>query len=229
MFVLRIHRLVSISLIAIALATPVFAEDMSMNRMLDEIDLRLQNNVTRKEAIASGRERALLCQSCHGKDGNSVQPEVPNLAGQNAGYLLDQINRFANGLRKDYVMNQLAKNFTTEDKINIAIYYYSTPVKPQHLNWHLVYKGEPLYKEICSNCHGQEGLGRKNLARLAGQQVDYVKKVLTQFRNTANQSTSKSESPRNSVTMERVAKNLTDEQIDALAAYVAQLGFEDKD
>ena len=227
MFYLRTQVLNSILLVAIFLAMPVSAQDTSMNRMLDEIDQRLKNNFTRKEAIATGRQRAILCQNCHGDDGNSTQLEVPNLAGQNAGYLLEQINRFASGDRKDFVMNQLAENFTTEDKINLAIFYYSMPVKPQQLNWHLVYKGEPLYKENCSNCHGQEGLGRKNLARLAGQQVDYVKKVLIQFRKTANQL--ETEAPRNSDTMERVAKNLTDEQIDALAAYVAQLGFEDKD
>jgi cytochrome c553 len=126
-------------------------------------------------------------------------------------------------------MNQLAENFTADDKINIAIFYYSMPVKPQHVNWHLVYIGEPLYKDRCSSCHGEEGMGHTNLARLAGQQVAYVKKVLTQFRKTANHLDSKSEAPRKSATMEKVVKNLTDEQIDALAEYVAQLGFEDNE
>jgi len=229
MFVLRVQLLISILFSAIIWVIPVAAQDTSMDSMLDEIDQRLKNNFLRKEAIDAGRERAVLCQSCHGEDGNSKQPEVPNLAGQNAGYLLDQINQFVDGRRKDFVMNQLAENFTAKDKINIAIFYYSMPVKPQHVNWHLVYKGEPLYKDKCSSCHGGEGLGHKKLARLAGQQVAYVKKVLTQFQKTANQSTSQSDTPRKSPTMERVAKNLTDEQIDALAAYVAQLGFEDND
>ena len=229
MFVLRVQLLISILFIAIVWGMPVAAQDTSMDQMLDEIGQRLNNNFLRKEAVDAGRERALLCQSCHGEDGNSKQPEVPNLAGQNAGYLLDQINRFADGRRKDFVMNQLAENFTTKDKINIAIYYYSMPVKPQHVNWHMAYKGEPMYKERCSSCHGEEGLGHKKLARLAGQQVAYVKKVLIEFRNTANQLTSESETPRNSYAMEKVTKNLTDEQIEALAAYVAQLGFEDSD
>jgi cytochrome c553 len=229
MIVLRIQLLVSIFFVAIVWAIPVSAQDASKDRILYEIDQRLNNKFTRKEAIDAGRERAVLCQSCHGEDGNSVQPDAPNLAGQNAGYLLDQINKFADGRRKDFVMNQLAENFTAEDKINIAIFYYSMPVKPQHVNWHLVYIGEPLYKDRCGRCHGEEGMGQTNLARLAGQQIAYVKKVLTQFRKTANNLDSESETTRKSATMEKVVKKLTDEQIDALAAYVAQLGFEDSE
>ncbi|MCG6968435.1 MAG: c-type cytochrome [Gammaproteobacteria bacterium] len=229
MMVSRIQWVMSIFLIAIIWAIPVCAQEASKDRILYEIDQRLSNKFALKDAIDAGRERAVLCQSCHGEDGNSVQPEAPNLAGQNAGYLLDQISRFADGRRKDFVMNQLAENFTADDKINIAIFYYSMPVKPQHVNWHLVYIGEPLYKDRCSSCHGEEGMGHTNLARLAGQQVAYVKKVLTQFRKTANHLDSKSETPRKSATMEKVVKNLTDEQIDALAEYVAQLGFEDNE
>ena len=229
MMVSRIQWVMSIFLIAIIWAIPVCAQEASKDRILYEIDQRLSNKFALKDAIDAGRERAVLCQSCHGEDGNSVQPEAPNLAGQNAGYLLDQISRFADGRRKDFVMNQLAENFTADDKINIAIFYYSMPVKPQHVNWHLVYIGEPLYKDRCSSCHGEEGMGHTNLARLAGQQVAYVKKVLTQFRKTANHLDSKSETPRKSATMEKVVKNLNDEQIDALAEYVAQLGFEDNE
>lgn len=228
MIVLRMQLFLSIFLVAIW-ASPVSAQNTSKDHLLLEIDQRLSNKYARKEAIEAGRQRAVLCQSCHGEDGNSVQPDAPNLAGQNAGYLLDQINQFAEGRRKDFVMNQLAENFTTEDKINLAIYYYSMPVKPQHVNWHLVYIGEPLYKAGCSRCHGEEGMGQTNLARLAGQQTAYVKKVLTQFRKTANHLDSKSETPRKSEIMEKVVKNLTDEQIDALAEYVAQLGFEEDD
>ncbi|WP_455205684.1 c-type cytochrome [Kaarinaea lacus] len=229
MFQLRNQLLVPLLLSALLWVIPVSAKEVNKDGILDEIDQQLNNKKAREAAVNAGRERAILCQSCHGEDGNSIRPETPNLAGQNAGYLLEQITRFADGRRKDYVMNQLAENFTSEDKVNIAIFYYSMPVKPQHVNWHLVYKGEPIYKDRCRNCHGEEGMGHKNLARLAGQQVAYVKKVLTQFRKTANHIKPESETPRKSATMEKVAKNLTDEQIDALAAYVAQLGFEENE
>lgn len=220
---LYLRSLMAFLVIGIASVLPVFAQDMSMDELLTAIDLRLQNITAKQDAIQAGRERAVLCQSCHGKDGNSTKPDVPNLAGQNAGYLLDQINRFADGRREDFVMNQLAENFSTEDKINVAIYYYSMPVKPRQVNWHLANKGENLYKYRCSTCHGEQGLGHKNLARLAGQQPEYVKNALNTFRNSAIRRSSTSSSQRTNTTMERIARNLTNEQIEQLAEFVAQL------
>lgn len=203
---------------------PAFAQPLSKIDMLLEIDKRLQNPTSKQDAIQAGRERALLCKSCHGVDGNSAKPDVPNLAGQNAGYLLDQINQFADGSRKDYVMSQLAGNFSSEDKVNIAIFYNSMPVKPQRVDREMALKGGSLYKNKCSGCHGEQGLGRQNLARLAGQKALYVKNALTSFRNMANKLVSRSEARRTSPAMEGIAKTLTDEQIQELAAYVAQLG-----
>lgn len=226
-----LRQALSLALIFIGSASvfPVHAQTLSKHDMLLEIDKRLQNQSAKQDAVQAGRERAVLCNSCHGEDGNSAKPDVPNLAGQNAGYLLNQISRFADGSRKDFVMNQLAGNFSSEDKINLAIFYYSSTVKPQHVNWHLANKGETLYRSRCSDCHGEEGLGQENLARLAGQQVQYVIDVLTNFRNVANQLVSRSNAQRSSPAMEKIAKNLSDEQIEELASYVAQLGSDDDD
>jgi len=229
MFDVRLGMLKVLAATGILFAVPGFAQDINFAGMITEIDKRLLNYTAKQEAIKAGQERAVLCKSCHGEDGNSSKPDVPNLAGQNAGYLLDQIDRFADGRRKDFIMNQLAEEFTTEDKINLAIFYHSMPVQQQQVNWHLANKGEAIYKIKCTSCHGEEGLGQNNLARLAGQRVEYVKKVLNEFRNAANQGGAQSESRRVSPTMERVAKSLTNEQIDELAAYVGQLGVEDLD
>ena len=224
---LRLELLIALMIIGSIFGLPVSAQNMSMKDMLTEINNRLQNKIAKHDAIEAGRERTVLCQSCHGEDGNSAKSDVPNLAGQNASYLLEQIDRFADGRRKDFVMNQLAENFSPEDKINIAIFYYSMPVKPQHVNWHLANKGETLYKSRCGGCHGDEGFGHEKLARIAGQRVEYVKNTLSVFRNAANQGSSPSESHRTSVSMEKVTKYLTDEQIEELAHFIAQMGFDD--
>ena len=223
MFGLYLRNLMTVLVIVLAPVFPISAQDMSTDDLLTEIDKRINNKVAKQNAIQAGRERTVLCKSCHGADGNSKKSDVPNLAGQNAGYLLDQIGRFADGRRKDFVMNQLARNFSTEDKINIAIFYYSMPVKRHHVNWHLANKGEVLYKNICRTCHGEEGLGDKNLARLAGQRAEYVKNALTNFRDSAQHPSTASDSLRRSPIMEKVAKNLTNEQIEQLAEFVAQL------
>jgi cbb3-type cytochrome c oxidase subunit III len=191
--------------------------------MLEVIEKRLHDDDARQAAIAAGEDRALLCQYCHGSDGNSLKPEVPNLAGQNASYLLEQIDKFATGERDDYVMTPLAANFSPEDKVNLAIFYYSQPVKKQNIDAKLAAKGKSLFYDVCSNCHGAQGRGNQKLARLAGQQSVYVASVLKAFRDNANNPAVKADAERRSIVMEGIAKDLSDAQIEAVAAYVAQL------
>lgn len=175
----------------------------------------------KNSAIINGKDRALLCNQCHGADGNSTKPNVPNLAAQNPVYLLDQIEKFADGRRKNYVMNALSKNFTQDDKENLAIFYASLTVKPVKTNPQLAAKGQPIYAKLCSTCHGEKGIGQADFARLAGQQIHYVENTLIRFRDTSKDKVNSIQ--RNSVIMESVTKDLSNQDIKALAAYVAQL------
>lgn len=203
--------------------TLVQAEGMTREQMLQVIQKRLDDPDARQAAIEDGEDRALFCKYCHGTDGNSLKPEVPNLAGQNASYLLDQIQKFATRERDDYVMSPLAENFSAEDKVNLAIFYYSQRVKPHSVDKKLADKGKALFTSVCSSCHGTKGHGNQKLARLAGQQTGYVNNALMAFRENANNPAARVEASRRSEIMEGVAKGLTDEQIAAVAAYVALL------
>lgn len=204
-------------------AAQVQADEAGLARMLETIEQRLVDDDARQAAIEDGEDRALLCKYCHGDDGNSLKPDVPNLAGQNARYLLEQIEKFATRQRDDFVMSPLAANFSPEDKVNVAIFYYSNAVKAQAIDEVLAAKGKALFHSVCSNCHGAGGHGNQKLARLAGQQATYVAEVLKAFRNNANDPVARAESSRKNAVMEGVAKGLTDEQIESVAAYAAQL------
>ena len=204
-------------------AAQVQADEAGLARMLETVEQRLLDDDARQAAIEDGEDRALLCKYCHGGDGNSLKSDVPNLAGQNAHYLLEQIEKFATRERDDFVMSPLAANFSPEDKVNVAIFYYSKAVKTQAVDEMRAAKGKALFQNICSSCHGAGGHGNQKFARLAGQQVTYVANVLKAFRNNANDPVAKAESSRKNAVMEGVAKGLTDEQIESVAAYVAQL------
>ncbi len=200
----------------------VYAKDIEVTRMLNDLKNKQSSTKLKQHAMAMGKQRALLCSQCHGKDGNSVQSYTPNLASQNPIYLLEQINKFADGSRKNYVMNALSKNLSDEDKVNLAIFYANMRVKQVKTDPQLAAKGQPLYASKCSVCHGEDGIGKANFARIAGQQVQYVEATLRRFRQNANMPLGQKAKRRSSI-MEGVTKVLSDDDIKALAAYIGQM------
>lgn len=166
-------------------------------------------------AVRGGIERVAFCSYCHGKDGNSVKPEVPKLAGQNAKYLFNQFEHFAAGRRKNFVMQELAKQLTAQDRVNIAIYYSSLPVTVEPAGPEVARNGKIVYDALCHVCHGPDGHAKDEYPRLAGQKPAYSVLTLRAFRDAA--------SKHNDPTMLQIAKTLSDDQIDAISAYLGTM------
>ncbi|WP_316368364.1 c-type cytochrome [Candidatus Thiodiazotropha sp. CDECU1] len=192
-------------------------EDLNLRKNLENrIQAIAKNRKLHKQMIDEGRERTILCNTCHGKDGIAVQPLAPNLAGQNPAYIVDQFQRFGDGRRNEYLMSNLAKTFSFEDKIKIALYYADMEMKPSGGgNLSLLADGEKIYKQNCVKCHGDNGRGQEGYARLAGQRHDYVVKMLKEFRDRTGK--------RTNVWMSGVAIRLSDQDMDAVATYLANL------
>ena len=75
---------------------------------------------------AAGRTAAYTCLGCHGiKNYKIVLPtyHVPKVCGQNAQYLLDALNGYADGSRPHGTMHAQAATLSDEDKQNIAAYF----------------------------------------------------------------------------------------------------------
>ncbi len=69
-----------------------------------------------------GRHVSARCQSCHGRDGITVNTEWPNLAGQNAEYLKKQLFNYRSGERKHLLMQVIANELTEEEIEAVAEY-----------------------------------------------------------------------------------------------------------
>jgi len=69
-----------------------------------------------------GRNLAAACANCHGTNGASVQG-MPNLAGQQRTYLVQQMQDFKTGKRPATIMHQLAKGYTDEQVDALAAYF----------------------------------------------------------------------------------------------------------
>jgi len=78
---------------------------------------------------AAGRGKAGACATCHGDNGISVQPNAPNLAGQPAIYLADQLRQFRSGKRPSEVMAVIAKSLSDGDIDDLAAWYASIAIE----------------------------------------------------------------------------------------------------
>ena len=74
--------------------------------------------------------------------------------------------------------------------------------------------GEALYQSVCRNCHGPTAMGMASFPKLAGQPAEYLRERLEQYR--AGEKVGY-----NTALMAPHAAELSDEQIEALASYIA--------
>jgi cytochrome c553 len=68
------------------------------------------------------------CAACHGEEGIARDSEVPNLAGQNEAYLVNQLRAFRSGARRHPDMRFMSRTMTDAEIEAYAAYY--TALKP---------------------------------------------------------------------------------------------------
>lgn len=148
--------------------------------------------------------------------GATAYGDVPNLAGQNAAYLLDQMNKFVAGQRKSEFMEGLIKALKPEERASIALYFSRQTASPQPVkDVARTEQGKKLYAKLCLSCHGVNGYGSDRVPRLAGQQVVYLELSLKRYRNGSGE--------RIDSRMQAYTRNLRDQDILDLTAYLSSL------
>ena len=178
--------------------------------------------------LSAGQKIATqVCAACHGVNGQSVAPVNPNLAGQHAEYLVKQLVDFKNNKdRKSPVMTPMAQPLSVEDMRAVAAHYASQkPITAAASRKELVNLGQKLYRggnmatgvPACAGCHAPNGAGiPAQFPRLSGQFAEYTVTQLRAFRsleraNDLNQ------------VMRGIAARMTDQEIAAVAEYIAGL------
>jgi cytochrome c553 len=71
----------------------------------------------------AGRKKSTPCQACHGQNGMSVSPDFPNLAGQNADYMVHALRHYKNGKRKNPIMQGQVANLSDKDILDLAAHF----------------------------------------------------------------------------------------------------------
>ena len=84
------------------------------------------------DAVA-GRNKAAMCQGCHGIDGYRMAfPEVysvPRLGGQHQAYIVKALQAYKSGARNNPTMRAIATSLSDKDMANLAAYYGAPDVK----------------------------------------------------------------------------------------------------
>lgn len=178
--------------------------------------------------VEAGKTRAAACAACHGPQGNMESDQFPKLAGQGAPYIYEQLKLFKSGERQNAIMAGQAAGLSDEDMKNIAAYFASQQTKPGAADVAVAPAGAEIYHggnaekgiPACSGCHGPSGLGNAaaKFPRLSGQSPAYIATQLTAYRDGSRSDY------RNAKIMAGVAENLSDDNIQSLASYVAGLG-----
>ena len=78
--------------------------------------------------LQAGQAKAKeVCQTCHGMDGNSQNPDYPKIGGQYPDYLAKALRDYKSGARKNPIMAGFAGTLSKQDIENVSAYYASQP------------------------------------------------------------------------------------------------------
>ena len=170
--------------------------------------------------IAAGKAKAELCAACHGDNGISQTENVPSLAGQLDQFMQWQLVFFRAGTRKNEQMQPIVEQLNNDDIRNLGAYFAQlTPPKASRPddNPDLSKKGaEAAAGRRCASCHTDSFAGNKAAARIAGQREEYLVKALRDYKSGVRAGGAMA-------AMTDVAYALSEEEIEALAHYLANL------
>jgi cytochrome c553 len=162
---------------------------------------------------AAGKAKSSSCAACHGADGVSSNPAWPSLAGQKEAYLAGALKAYKVGGRDSAVMAGIVKALGDADMASLAAYYagLSCQGAPGAVNKQAAAAGQAKASN-CAACHGAGGVSPNPAwPSLAGQPKGYLVSALKAYKSGT----------RNNAMMAAVAKDLSDADIENLAAYYA--------
>jgi len=190
-----------------------------------------------------------VCAACHGVNGQSQSPMVPNLAGQHREYLVNQLQHYRNRSRsneyavqymwgmagplKDKQIEELADYFSKQPPVKASMVDLDDPQLARGKE--IFEKGVPEQGVIqCNSCHGQNGEGIATFPRLAGQKPYYIVQQLNVWQHPDQkrfmQVGGNTWAPRTitfnrpaGVLMQNIVKNLSDEDAKAVSVYLSTL------
>jgi cytochrome c553 len=134
-------------------------------------------------------EKVQVCAGCHGENGKPVDKTIPNIWGQQTGYLYIQLRDFKRGDRKSEIMQPIAPPFERNDMLAIADYFSKKPwpdLGQPRAPKDVSQRAQTANSSVgCTGCHLERFQGDSTIPRLAGQGRDYLAQTMADFRTRA--------------------------------------------
>ena len=171
----------------------------------------------------AGKYESSLCKGCHGAEGTSFVDLIPNLAGQNSGYIAKQLRDLQSGARTHQIMSAISRSITATELADISAYFAGLKIMQGDGGGDNP-AAEKLFRNgdsargipACAGCHGEKGKApvKPNYPVIGGQHGEYLRVQLFHFRGG-----DRSNSPDG--IMSKAVMKLTDNEIDALSVYLS--------
>ena len=164
---------------------------------------------------AKVKDKIQICVSCHGEKGATIMPVYPILAGQNFYYTYVQLKDLKSGYRKNEIMAAMVQDLS-KDEMKLLAGHFSEQAWPETKHKSDAGKTDIAKMAIdagqCVQCHRGGFEGESRNPRLSGQNYEYLKKTMLDFKNKVRT---------NSAAKNSLFATFSDEEIDALADYLA--------
>ena len=191
-----------------------------MNRLCSLIFIFYIFNITVSLAddYSDIQEDLEFCASCHGEKGAlPIDKTIPILAGQHFYYIYVQLKDLSSGMRHNEIMNDIASSYDKKQMKRFAKYFseQSWPNIGYKTDPKLVSKAESAVSAgQCVQCHRGGFEGDSQIPRIANQNFDYLAKTMKDY---------KSKSRNNAPAKSSLFLSFKDEDLNALASYLAGL------
>jgi cytochrome c553 len=188
-----------------------------------------------------GKGDTTACAGCHGEKALGMDAmEAPRLANIGQMYTIKQLDDYAAGKRNDpgngAVMNDVAKSLNVQDRLDVAAYlntleYATEPSDLKALAAEgnkignprdgktIMTKGIKPLVPACQDCHGLSGRAQ-NVPAIHYQKYVYLVNQLKRYRDGSRSNDKKIY--KNGI-MRGIAKNLSDENIADISAYLTSV------
>lgn len=182
---------------------------------------------------------AAACFRCHGVDGKGDSAAAfPRLSRQAQPYLYAALKDYASGARENAVMSPIARQLSDKQMRDVSAFYAaqaSAPARAQGslADPELLQHGAAIAAvgnarrgvQGCINCHGPAGRGLgAGFPYLGGQYANYIEAQLRAWKSGARKSDRQT-----SEVMGYIARQLSEEDIRAVALYYGSIRAGDGD